>query len=215
MRFTIGPIMQGKAQPFRNEEQSAIAKTPVTGTVRIGPLGLEGDEQADRVHHGGIDKAIHHYPHDHYAYWQNELGNHPLLQQPGAFGENITTNGLTEAALCLGDRLRLGSALVEVSQGRQPCWKLDHRFAHKGIMAAIMATARSGWYYRVIEPGTVQEGDTLELVARVHEGWSVDRVFRLVLTGKAERDRAEMRAVMAFPALAATWRARLGVLLDA
>ena len=214
MQFTIGPIMVGKAQPFRGEEHSAIAKAPVTGPVRVGPLGLEGDEQADRAHHGGVDKAIHHYPRDHYPFWQNELDGHALLNRPGAFGENITTTGLTETTLCLGDRLKLGTATVEVSQGRQPCWKLDHRFARKGVMAGVMQTARSGWYYRVVEPGTVQAGDTLDLIERPHEGWTVERVFRLVLTGRPDRDREDLQQLFGFPALAATWRERVRVLLE-
>lgn len=208
MRYAIGPVMLGKTRPFRGEEGSAIAKQPVSGPICIGPMGLEGDEQADRVNHGGPDKAIHHYPHDHYGFWQEELGGHALLRAPGAFGENITTGGLVEGGLCIGDRLRLGAALVEVSQGRQPCWKIDHRFARKGVTARILQTARSGWYYRVVEPGAVQEGDLLELVERRHEGWTVERVFRLLLGGKRQGDEADIRAVVQFPELAGSWKQR-------
>lgn len=209
MKHTIGPVMLGKASAFRDEERSAIAKHPVSGPISIGPMGLEGDEQADLVNHGGLDKAIHHYPHDHYAYWQDELDGHELLRAPGAFGENITTDGLVENGLCIGDRLRLGTALVEVSQGRQPCWKIDHRFARKGVTARVLQTGRSGWYYRVIEPGSVQEGDLLELVERRHEGWTVERVFKLVLTGKRQREEAELRALVQLPELAESWKQRV------
>ncbi|OCC23214.1 molybdenum cofactor biosysynthesis protein [Croceicoccus estronivorus] len=210
---TIGPVMTGRARAFRGDEPSAIAKTPAEGPVRIGPLGLEGDEQADRINHGGPDKAIHHYALDHYSSWQEEIGPHPLLGSPGGFGENISTTGLTESDLWIGDRLRLGTALVEVSHGRQPCWKIDHRFQRKDVTARIIQTARSGWYYRVIEPGSVQAGDTLELVERGHEGWSVERVFRLLLPGKPARDGNEIRELAGLSALADVWKARARKLL--
>ncbi len=99
--------------------------------------------------HGGPDKAVHHYPADHYPFWRSELAGHPLLVAPGAFGENISTLGLVEADICIGDRFRLGSALVEVSQGRQPCWKLDHRFGNAAMTAQVVATRRwSRWAMR-------------------------------------------------------------------
>ncbi len=154
-----------------------------------GPLGLVGDEQADLTVHGGTDKAIHHYPHDHYPAWAAELNGHPLLTARGAFGENITTDGLTEDQVCIGDRLRLGQALVEVSQGRQPCWKIDHRFERKGVTARVIESGRCGWYYRVLEPGPVGEGDTVELVERPHPRWTVARAFE-----PADRRRPRGRA---------------------
>src|SRR5690606_2996352 len=122
-------------------------------------LGHEGDEQADRAVHGGPEKAIHHYARDHYDLWRAEIGDHPLLHRPGAFGENISTTGLSEEDVCIGDRYRLGTALVEVSQGRQPCWKVDHRFGGLAISAAMVRSRRTGWYYRVIEEGAVGAGD--------------------------------------------------------
>lgn len=178
MKLTLGPVFVGQPKPFRGEEQSAIWKYPVVGRVAVGPSGLDGDEQGDKQNHGGIDMAIHHYPHDHYAAWMAELGPHELLAAPGGFGENLTTDGLTEGEVWIGDRFRLGTALVEVSQGRQPCWKIDHKFQRKGITARVVETVRSGWYYRMIEPGMVGQGDTLELIERGHESWSVARVFR-------------------------------------
>lgn len=178
MRLMLGPVMVGKPQPFRGEEQSAIFKHPASGPIALSTLGLAGDGVGDAQSHGGAEMAVHHYPHDHYARWVDELGLHELLAAPGAFGENISTDGLTEHDVWIGDRFRLGSALVEVSQIRQPCWKIDHKFQRNGITARVFETARCGWHYRVLEPGTVGEGDALERVARGHEGWSVDRVFR-------------------------------------
>jgi MOSC domain-containing protein YiiM len=206
MRFTIGPVLTGRPAPFRGEEQSAIFRSPSAGPVALGSLGLAGDEVADKIHHGGAEMAVHHYPHDHYGFWQEFLGGHELLGQPGALGENITTSGLTEEEVCIGDRFRLGTALVEVSQGRQPCWKIDHKFQRKGITAKVVETAKSGWYYRVIEPGMVAEGDALELVERPNDGWSVARVFRAVLHKGA--DTAELVGIARLETLSQVWRER-------
>ncbi|PKP86333.1 MAG: MOSC domain-containing protein [Alphaproteobacteria bacterium HGW-Alphaproteobacteria-17] len=208
MSTTILAVMLGKARPFRGDEPSAIGKLPVMGSVAAGPMGLAGDEQADRTVHGGIDKAIHHYPADHYDWWRGQLGDHTLLDAPGAFGENISTTGLDETNVCLGDSFRLGSALVEVSQARQPCWKLDHRFAAKGVMAAVVKTRRSGWYYRVLEPGTVRAGDDLDLVERPYPEWPLASLFGLLIGGEAKDRPADLRALRDVPALAETWKVR-------
>lgn len=206
MKLTLGPVMIGTPVPFRGNEASAIFKRPAPGPVSLGPLGLDGDEVADKVHHGGLDMAVHHYPHDHYAYWQEWLAGHDLLAAPGAFGENISTSGLTEDTICIGDRFRMGSALVEVSQGRQPCWKIDHKFQRKGITAEVLRSGRSGWYYRVVEPGTLAQGDTLELTERRHGGWTISRVFGLMFhKGAGKSELAELAQISA---LSAEWRKR-------
>lgn len=208
MKTEILAVLTGKAIPFRGDEPSAIAKLPVADAVAVGPLGLAGDEQADRSVHGGIDKAIHHYPADHYDWWRGHLGDAPLLDAPGAFGENISTTGLDENSVFLGDRFRLGSALVEVTQARQPCWKLDHRFGAKGVMAAVVQTRRSGWYYRVLEPGTVRAGDDLELVERSWPDWPLASLFGLLIGGEAKDRPADLRALRDVPVLAETWKVR-------
>ncbi|GAA0864731.1 MOSC domain-containing protein [Sphingopyxis soli] len=213
MSYAIDAVLTGKARAFRGDEASAIAKTPVDGALRVGLLGIDGDEQADLTVHGGVDKAIHHYPRDHYGWWAGELGDHALLEAPGAFGENISTEGLIESEACIGDRYRLGSALVEISQGRQPCWKLGHRFGVATVPATVVATRRSGWYYRVIEEGAVAAGDALALVERPQPEWSVDRVFHLLIGGAGKREPEALRALAAMDALATTWRARAEKLL--
>jgi len=180
--------------------------------VRVTRLGLDGDEQADLRVHGGADKAIHHYPADHYAWWREVLGANPFLESAGAFGENVATDGLTEADVCIGDHWRLGTALVEVSQGRQPCWKLDHRFGAT-VMARMVKSRRSGWYYRVLDEGEVASGDTLTLVDRPHPDWSVARVFGLLIAGDHKRDRAGLEALGSVRALAGPWVRRRAALL--
>jgi MOSC domain-containing protein YiiM len=209
MILTLTALLTGKIAPFRAEDEpSAIGKAPVSGRVRIGPLGLEGDEQADRRYHGGRDKALHHYPADHYAYWRGEIGMHPLLDAPGAFGENLVVSGMIESEACLGDRYRLGSATIELSHGRQPCWKQGHRFGEPWVTARIVKTRKSGWYYRVIEPGAAEAGDAFTLLDRPLPEWTVDRIFGLLIAGDHKRDPAAVRALAAMPVLADAWRSR-------
>jgi MOSC domain-containing protein YiiM len=201
---TIDAVLTGRAVDYtRPGSRSAIDKRAVEGPVRIGPEGLAGDEQGDRRVHGGPDKAIHHYPRDHYASWQGEVGAHALLQAAGAFGENISTAGITEADVCLGDRLRLGSALVEVSQARQPCWKLSDRFGIADMARRVQDSGRSGWYYRVLETGTVQAGDTLAVVDRPHPHWPLPRLSELLYRRTLDRD--ELHGALALP-LVPSWR---------
>ncbi|MBU7590718.1 MAG: MOSC domain-containing protein [Sphingopyxis terrae] len=214
MRYTIDALLTGKARRFGAKgEPSAIDKRAVEGRRAVGALGIAGDEQADLSVHGGPDKAIHHYPRDHYDWWAETIGDHALLQDAGAFGENISTSGLTESAACIGDRYRLGSALVEISQGRQPCWKLGHRFGIATLPATVVTSRRGGWYYRVIEDGAVGAGDALELIERPLPDWSVEHVFHLLIGGAGKREPAALRALAAMDLLAANWRARADKLL--
>jgi MOSC domain-containing protein YiiM len=200
----VQAVLTGPAVAYtRPGSRSGIAKSPLAGPVQVGQGGLAGDEQGDLRVHGGPDKAIHHYPRDHYAAWQAEVGGHPLLARAGAFGENISSQGVTEQDLCLGDRLRLGTAVVEVSQGRQPCWKLSDRFGIADMARRVQDSGRSGWYYRVLEPGQVAAGDDLVLLARPHPDWSLSRVTRLLY--QRTLDRAELEGVLELP-LVPSWR---------
>jgi MOSC domain-containing protein YiiM len=201
-------LLAGKAVPFARGEHSAIAKTPVEGPVRIGFLGIDVDQQADPRFHGGPDKALHHYPSDHYARWGSLAVDHPLLNAPGAFGENVSTWGLTEDRVCIGDRFRLGTALVEISQGRQPCWKQGHRMAWSALPALMVRERRSGWYYRVIEEGKATEGDSLSLLDRPLPDWSVRRVFGLLIGGEHKGQTEALKALAGMEVLFEGWRQR-------
>ena len=209
----VEALLTGTPVPFREADYSAIAKRPVKGPVRIGWLGLEGDSVADPVHHGGWDKAIHLYPQDHYGWWRERKPAHPLLESAGAFGENIASRGLTEEQICLGDRFSLGSAIVEVSHGRQPCWKLDHRFGARDVLATIVKTARSGLYFRVLREGEAESGTRMDLLERPLPDWPVARVFRLLIGGGHKTDPEAVRALAKMPVLAEAWRDRAGKLL--
>lgn len=204
----IDALLTGTPMPFRGEDHSAIAKRPVDGPVQIGWQGFVGDAVADRIHHGGLDKAIHLYPQDHYGWWRDAKPGHALLDAPGAFGENIASRGLTEETMFLGDRYTLGTAIVEVSHGRQPCWKLDHRFGARDVMATIVRTARCGIYFRVIQEGEAEAGTRMDLIERPLPEWSIDRVFRLLIGGGHKGDRAAVRALADQPLLADAWRER-------
>lgn len=150
---------------------------PVAVTVD----GLAGDRVGDTRVHGDADKAIHHYPRDHYAAWIKDLAPAPaFLAEVGAFGENISTTGITEETICVGDILRLGTARVQVSQGRQPCSKLNIRFGRKDMAKRVQNTGRSGWYYRVLEPGLVGPGDRLVLEERPNADWPLSRILHVL-----------------------------------
>lgn len=200
-------LLTGLAQPFtRPGSRSAIAKHPRQGPLAVGRLGLESDEQGDLRVHGGVEKAIHHYPREHYAAWAAELGEHPLLAEPGAFGENFSTTGWREADVCLGDRIRVGAALLEVSQGRMPCWKLNDRFDVAQMALRVQQSGRTGWYYRVLEEGVVQAGERLELVERPHGEWSVARLSAVLFDKHLEPEL--LRECLALP-LVPSWRKTL------
>jgi len=209
MDYALHALLAGPIAPFRaDDEPSAIAKYPLAGPVQIGREGIIGDYQADRKHHGGPDKALHHYAFDHYTAWAEDIGARPLLDAPGAFGENISTSGLTESDVWLGDRFRLGTALIEVSHGRQPCWKLGHRFDHAPMAAKIVKNRRSGWYYRVLESGIAQASDRLILVERGLGDWPIDRLFHILIGGGHKSDPAALPLLAGLPVLAQAWRQR-------
>jgi Uncharacterized protein conserved in bacteria len=200
----IEAVCTGTARPFNGAETSAIMKRPREGRVQVFTEGLAPDEQADRRVHGGPEMALHLYPLDHHDWWRGEIGDHPALDEPGGFGSNLAVRGLTEDMVHIGDRFRLGSAVIEVSQPRQPCWKIEHRFGSKGMVARIVKTGRSGWYFRVIETGEVAAGDSLELITQGASDWSVARVFAALLGGKASE--AELSELAELAPLALNWR---------
>ncbi|MET0366463.1 MAG: MOSC domain-containing protein [Sphingobium sp.] len=206
--LAVDALLTGTPRPLAEGVMSAMAKTPVTGPVRIDWTGLEGDRVADPIHHGGHDKAMHLYPQDHYGWWREWLGDHPLLDAPGAFGENIAVSGAVDADFCLGDRFTLGSAIVEVSHGRQPCAKLNYRFGRPDILATVVKTGRAGFYFRVIRTGEAQAGDRLTLTERPLPDWPMARVFGLLIAGGHRRDPAGVAALAAMPVLAEAWASR-------
>ncbi len=211
----IDTLLIGGPKPFRADgEMSAMAREVVDRPVMLSKLGFEGDQVADPTVHGGVDKAVHFYPAEHYPKWIAHFAGegfaHPLLDAAGAFGENISASGLTEDKVRIGDRFRIGTALVEVAQGRQPCWKIDHHFGVHGLTGAVIKTGRCGGYFRVIEEGEVAPGDRIEQVGQADHDWTVERVFKLLIGGghRAEGAKAELQALATLETLAESWRRR-------
>ncbi len=202
--WTIEAVCTGTARPFNGAELSAFAKRPREGAVQVLAEGLAPDEQADRRVHGGPEQALHLYPLDHHDWWRGEIGDHLLLDEPGGFGSNLAVRGLIEESVHIGDRFRCGTALIEVSRPRAPCWKIEHRFGCKDMVTRIIETARCGWYFRVIETGEVAAGDRLERIAIGEPEWSVARVFRALVAGEASP--ADYAALAALPALSPSLR---------
>lgn len=203
--FDILELRIGRAKPLgASGACSAIDKHRIDGACAAGPLGLDGDEQADRKNHGGPDKAIHAYAVAHLPTWADELPAQAACFRPGGFGENLVIGGASEADICLGDRWRIGSALVEVSQGRQPCWKLNLRFGVTDMARRVQESGRTGWYFRVIEPGDIAAGDKGALVARPHPAWTLTRTAHLLYHDRMNRNALAELAQL--PGLPDNWR---------
>ena len=161
------------------EVATGIFKFPVEKRLRLHELNLEGDRQADLSVHGGRDKAVYAYPSEHYPYWKKEL---PGIDLPwGAFGENFTTAGLLETAVCLGDRFRIGTAEVVVTQPRNPCFKLNLKFGRDDLVKRFLASRRSGFYLRVLREGDVGAGDEIVLAHRDENRVSISDALRIYL----------------------------------
>lgn len=187
---------------LRRAWTTGFYKEPVDGPVAVTRLGLAGDAVADTRNHGGPDKAILCYALDHYRAWQAEYPQ--LAMGPGGLGENLTLDGADESAVCIGDRYRIGDCEVEVSQPRQPCWKIARRWGVKTLTKAVAQTGRTGWYLRVLREGTITPRATLERTARPHPAWPVSRAND-VLFGR-EVDRAAVIELMGLPELAQAWK---------
>lgn len=179
---------------------TGLYKQPVGGPVTLRKTNLAGDGQADLKHHGGPDKAVCVYPSAHYRYWEERLG-HEL--PPAAFGENFTVTELDESSVCLGDVFDVGSARVQVSQPRSPCWKIARRW-HKSLALWVQETGFTGWYLRVLQEGVVQTGDRLLLQARPHDEWTLTRLNKVRY--KQSEDARLVDALARAEVLSESWR---------
>jgi len=166
------------ADPHDKSWTTGFFKTAIAGLVFAGKTNLAGDGQADLVNHGGVDKAVLAYSADHYPIWREELGM-PAMPA-GAFGENLTITGLCEKTVCIGDILRIGPVTFEVSQPRQPCWKLARRWRMHELTAFVVRNGRTGWYLRVLEEGWIEAGMAVELLERPNPAWSIARANEIL-----------------------------------
>ena len=154
---------------------TSIWKTPVDGPVRAAHFNLFGDEQSDLTVHGGPRKAVYAYPSEHYEYWRRQLPDAELSW--GMFGENLSTEGLLESEVAVGDRYRIGSAELVVTQPRLPCYKLGIRFGDDLMVKRFMRSGRSGVYFSIASEGAIQAGDSIALISRAEERETIADLF--------------------------------------
>ena len=180
---------------------TGMCKKPVAGPLLLMKLGFDGDGVGDRKHHGGEDKAVCVYSLDHYAYWSSVLG----IEMPGAaFGENLSVVGMLEEAVCIGEIYAIGTAVVQVSQPRQPCGTLAARYGRNDFVKLVADSGRTGFYFRVLTEGQVRAGDTLTLMERDLRGVSIAFANNIFHHDRTNRDGIEK--VLAVPALSGSWQ---------
>lgn len=182
--------------------RTSIFKEPVEGSVTMRTLNLNGDKQADLTVHGGVSKAVYAYPAEHYSYWQKEL---PDMELPwGMFGENLTTEGLLEDEINVGDRFRIGAAEVMVTEPRMPCYKLGIKFGRDDMVKRFLASRRTGFYLAVLKEGEVTAGDIIEPLHQDENNITIADITRLFAF---ERDDVELlQRVIQVEALSDSWR---------
>ena len=195
-------VFIGKAKDIGGGLCSAIDKQPVSHRLWLWPQGLGNDEQGDPRFHGGPERALHHYPAEHYAYWRER---YPQLEwRTPSFGENLSTLGLDEQQVCIGDVFRWGDALLQVSQPRSPCYRLSRRWSLPDFPQDVQDTGRCGWFYRVLKPGFVSQENAFELVERRHPALSVALAMSHFFHTPLEREG--LQQLQACPALSLRWR---------
>lgn len=186
--------------------ETAIDKQPVSCSIYLSEHGLEGDETADKKYHGGLERALHQYPAEHYTFWQqvfsSRTNKQPLFSAPG-MGENISALGMTEENVCIGDQYQWGEAIIEVSQPRLPCFNLNTRWDVADISVQMQALSRCGWLYRVIKPGMVNQDDALIRIKRLTPATTVKQVCDLFFNKPSDKD--SLNALIEMPALSPYW----------
>ncbi|MCM3709431.1 MOSC domain-containing protein [Sporosarcina luteola] len=203
-RIEIISLNVGKPQDLqfgKKDVTTGINKKPVAVPVYLSKVNFDGDGQGDLVNHGGVDKAVCVYPYEHYPYWEEELGK---TLNVGAFGENLTLRGLTEDEVCVGDSFQIGDAVVQVSQPRQPCFKLSLIHDRKDIPLLVQNTGYTGFYFRVMKEGIVSPSDELVHISRPELAITVSEANRLMHHAKDDVDGA--RKILQLDELSASWR---------
>ena len=182
--------------------RTSIWKNPVQGRVHVSTLNLDGDEQSDLTVHGGVEKAVYLYPIEHYSYWRTQL---PDVDLPiGAFGENFTSEGILEAEIKIGDRIRVGSAEFVVTQPRLPCFKLGIRFDRRDMVKRFLQSKRTGFYLAVLREGEVEEGDGIDFLEKQESGVTITEIVNLYSRDSLNQEL--LRRAAELPALPQSWR---------
>jgi len=199
-------ILEPDGQP------TGIFKQAATAPVQLTRDGFRGDTQADRRVHGGPEKAVHHYAGEHYSALAAAFPAAKDALVPGSLGENLSSAAWNESAVCIGDMFRLGSAVVQVSQPRSPCWKINHKFGEPGMSRFIAERCITGWYYRVIAEGTVAPDDIFELLERPAPSVTLTRLWLASLAHRPAID--ELDQLIAAPGLTPGWVDKLAARRD-
>lgn len=212
MKTLVTGVYVGRPSRLQDGRRSAIVKSSVVGPLMLGVEGLEGDAVADRRFHGGPEQALHHYPAERYPDWAARFPEIAALLVPGSIGENLSTHGLTEDNVHIGDVFRWGEAEIQVSQPRMPCVKINSRYGIEGLTEAVMECGHAGWYYRVRRTGLVAAGQSLELIEHPTNSVSLAEFWA---TQNAHRPSAEqLTRVVDAPGLAEKWRNKFLQRLD-
>ena len=207
LRAEVLGVFASEPKPFEPNPkiQSAFYKSPVSGAVRVEPGKLHGDASGNQIHHGGQDRVIHHYPQEHYQEWKQRYPEHEDEFIPGSIGENISTKGILESDVCVGDIFQLGSAKIQLTEGRKPCGFIDQRFAVPKMHKQVQKLIKMGWFYRVLESGEFQVGSDLELMDRPTQ-WARLDIVSDVLMNKKTDDRELLKRISKLPTLSQRWQ---------
>ena len=196
---------EGATDPMERPWESGIFKSPVVGPVWLGKENLQGDGQADLKLHGGPEREVLAYAREHYTFWRQALDLPEMTE--GSLGENFIITGLTENDVCIGDVYTIGDALIQVSQPRQPCWKLARRWKVKDLAFQAQVTGRTGWFFRVLREGFVEQGQALILVDRPYPEWTVEQVNSIRYSRDVSQET--VLSLASCPLLAESWRTAL------
>ncbi|QID17346.1 MOSC domain-containing protein [Nitrogeniibacter mangrovi] len=208
LKSTIDLVFAGGMGVLAPEGQrSGIFKRRIAGPARVEAHGIVGDEHGDPRVHGGPEKAVHQYAADNYAHLAQAFPQCSNALVPGSLGENLSALHLTERNVHIGDIFRAGSTVLQVSQPRSPCWKISHRFGIERMSMHVAQTRITGWYYRVIEPGLIQQGDEMRLLDRQTERFSIDQFWQVQSSHRPALD--DLLELAAVPGLAEDWKRRL------
>jgi MOSC domain-containing protein YiiM len=198
-------VGKGVVREFQDMKvETACFKLPFEGALHLGREGFLGDQQVDRVNHGGPDKAVLVYSSEHHSHWENFLGREPGA---AAFGENLTVEGVTEESACIGDTYRVGGALVQVSQPRIPCFKMNVRHERTDVLKEMIRTGYTGFYLRVLEEGTIQAGNSFTLIDRPAEAPSI--AFANRIRHHERENQTGLEYLLKAEGLAAGWKSWL------
>lgn len=199
-----------KNELFQGKEiVTGICKSPASGPLNLKKLGFEGDGVGDLKNHGGFDKAVCVYSLDHYPYWETVLG---IKLTTAAFGENLSISGLLEEDVCIGDIFQLGTAVVQISQPRQPCSTLAARYGKNDLVKLVVDSGRTGFYFKVLEEGIVEKGNLLVLRERDPHGITISFANRIYHHDRHNSD--SIKKVLAVPALSESWQRSFRELLE-